>query len=227
MKYLSVGIFVFLIGNPLILFSQALSYDTINRSKIYVEKVAEFAADPVKKNDIVFLGNSITAGGDWKALLNLPTARNRGISGDITFGVLKRLDDVIRGKPSKIFILIGINDIARNIPDSLIVRNYKSIINRIQKGSKKTKIYFHTLLPVNSSFGKFKNHYGKEKHILMLNEEIRKLALEKNVTVIDLYSHFIDSEKSLRVELTNDGLHLTSSGYKIWIDLLDDCGYLK
>lgn len=208
------------------LFAQTVTYDSTYRPKIYAEKVAGFKADPVAKNDIVFLGNSITAGTDWGKLLNLPHAKNRGISGDITFGVLERLDEVIAGKPAKVFVLIGINDISRNIPDSLILRNYWNIVSRIRKGSKKTHIYFYTLLPVNSAFNKFKNHYGKDEHILRLNEEIRKFTA-KRVTVIDLYQHFIDNDKHLKAELTKDGLHLIPAGYQVWADVLKNGGYLK
>jgi lysophospholipase L1-like esterase len=156
----------------------------------------------------------------------LPQAKNRGISGDITFGVLERLQEVIDRKPRKVFVLIGINDISRNVPDSLILRNYKTIIERIRKGSKKTQIYFYTLLPVNASFEKFKNHYGKDEHILYLNDEIRKFTA-KNVTVIDLYPHFLDADKKLRAELTKDGLHLIPAGYEVWKQVLVNGGYLK
>jgi lysophospholipase L1-like esterase len=175
---------------------------------------------------LYFLGNSITAGTDWSKLLNLQQAINRGISGDITFGVLERLQDIIDGKPKKIFILIGINDISRNIPDSVIINNYKKMISRIRKGSKKTEIYFNTLLPVNASFEKFKNHYGKDDHILHINDEIRKMAAKK-VTIIDLYNQFTDKDKHLRAELTKDGLHLIPEGYKVWADFLNSTGYLK
>lgn len=206
--------------------AQTAKWDSTYRPGKYVELVQKFKAEPTSKKDIVFLGNSITAGTDWAKLLFLPQAKNRGISGDITYGVLERLQDVIDGKPAKIFILIGINDVSRNIPDSLILRNYKTIIERIRNGSKKTKIYFNTLLPVNSSFGKFKNHYGKDEHILYLNTEIKKLAA-KNVTIIDLYPVFLDSENHLRAELTKDGLHLIPEGYKVWADFLNQTGYLK
>jgi len=206
--------------------AQTVQWDSTYRPAKYVELVNKFKADPKSKKDIVFLGNSITAGTDWAKLLNLPQAKNRGISGDITFGVLERLQDVIDGKPSKIFILIGINDISRNIPDSIILRNYKMMISRIRKGSKKTQIYFNTLLPVNSAFEKFKNHYGKDEHILWLNDEIRKFT-SKNVTVIDLYPNFTDQDKHLRAELTKDGLHLIPEGYQVWADFLKKTGYLN
>lgn len=206
-------------------FAQVVKWDSTYRPGKYVELVAKFKADPKSKKDIIFLGNSITAGTDWAKLLDLPQAKNRGISGDITFGVLQRLQDVIDGKPAKIFILIGINDISRNIPDSVILRNYKTMIARIRKGSKKTKIYFNTLLPVNTAFEKFKKHYGKDQHILWLNDEIRKFEA-KNVTVIDLYPNFTDQDKHLRAELTKDGLHLIPAGYQVWADFLKKSGYL-
>ncbi|RZL30880.1 MAG: sialate O-acetylesterase [Pedobacter sp.] len=206
--------------------AQSVKWDSTYRPGKYVEIVNRFKADSKSKKDFVFLGNSITAGTDWAKLLDLPQAKNRGISGDITFGVLERLQDVIDGKPAKIFILIGINDISRNIPDSVILRNYKTMISRIRQGSKRTQVYFNTLLPVNSSFAKFKNHYGKDEHILWLNEEIKKLSA-KNVTIIDLYSNFTDQDKHLRAELTKDGLHLIPEGYKVWADLLKSTGYLN
>jgi len=206
--------------------AQTVQWDSTYRPGKYIELVKKFKDDPKSKKDIVFLGNSITAGTDWSKLLDLPQAKNRGISGDITFGVLDRLQDVIDGKPSKIFILIGINDISRNIPDSIILRNYKQMIARIRKGSKKTQIYFNTLLPVNSAFEKFKNHYGKDEHILYLNEEIRKFST-KHVTVVDLYPVFTDQDKHLRAELTKDGLHLIPAGYEVWSTFLKKSGYLN
>lgn len=206
--------------------AQDVKWDSTYRPGAYLKKVEAFTAEGITKKDFVFLGNSITAGTDWAKLLGLPNAKNRGISGDITFGVLERLDQVISGKPSKVFVLIGINDVSRNIPDSIILRNYKNIISRIKSGSKKTKIYFYTLLPVNSSFNKFKNHYGKDEHILWLNSEIRKLA-DKKVTIIDLYPDFLDSENHLKANLTHDGLHLKPEGYQVWAEVLKKGGYLK
>ena len=206
--------------------AQTVKWDSTYRPGKYVEQVAKFKSDPIVKDDYIFLGNSITAGTDWAKLLSLPQAKNRGISGDITFGVLERLQEVIDRQPAKVFILIGINDISRNIPDEVILGNYKKMVSRIRAGSKNTQIYFYTLLPVNASFEKFKNHYGKDEHILYLNDQIRKFTAKK-VKVIDLYPAFLDKENHLRAELTKDGLHLISEGYQVWKELLIKGGYLK
>jgi lysophospholipase L1-like esterase len=190
-------------------------------------KVEQFKSFPDSKTDIIFLGNSITAGTDWMELLGNTHARNRGISGDITFGVLERLDEVTQGKPAKVFVLIGINDISRNIPDSVIVNNYRRIIEGIKKASPATKIYFHTLLPVNNEFTQFKNHYNKDEHILYVNAELKKLAAQEKITLIDLYSHFLDANRKLDKQYTIDGLHLTAAGYKVWAEILKKGRYLE
>ena len=199
---------------------QNLTWDSTYRPAMYAYNVSLFESYANHPDDIIFLGNSITARTDWNELLQLPQARNRGISGDITFGILERLNDVIEGKPAKIFILVGINDISRNIPDSLIVKNYHHIIQRIQNESPGTKIYFQTLLPVNNDFTQFKNHYNKDTHILYVNNQIKKLGKLYGIEVIDLYPLFLNDQNKLDADLTEDGLHLNAAGYKVWAKIL-------
>lgn len=205
----------------------APKWDSTYRPANYQLKVGLFESFPNSGKDIIFLGNSITAGVDWSELLDEKYARNRGISGDITFGVLERLDEVIEGKPAKVFILIGINDISRNIPDSVIVDNYRKMITRIKQESPKTKIYFQTLLPVNNEFTQFKNHYNKDEHILYINAELKKLAKTYRINLINLYPHFQGKDGKLEKSFTQDGLHLTAEGYKRWAELLKNGKYLK
>lgn len=205
----------------------APKWDSTFRPNNYDLKAGLFKSFPNSKKDVIFLGNSITAGVDWNELLGMKNARNRGISGDITFGVLQRLDEVIEGKPAKVFLLIGINDISRNIPDSLIVENYRKIITRIREGSPKTKIYLQTLMPVNNTFTQFKNHYNKDEHIAFVNQSLKQLAQAHQVQLIDLNALFQDKEGKLRKEFTEDGLHLNAAGYAHWASILKNGNYLK
>jgi len=205
--------------------AQSTKWDSTYRPGLYEFKVQLYESYPHSKKDIVFLGNSITDRVDWNELLGMCNVHNRGISGDITFGVLQRLNEVIDGHPKKIFILIGINDISRNIPDSLIYKNYREIIERIKAGSSQTKIYFQTLLPVNNEFTEFKTHYNKDEHILWLNEKIKDLGKEYNIQIIDLHPHFLNNENKLDKKYTLDGLHLNAEGYQVWASILKK--YLK
>lgn len=218
---------LFLIFSGHLLWAQNSSWDSSYRPGAFQQKIAQFKSYANASSDIVFLGNSITAGTDWNELLQLPQARNRGISGDITFGVLERLDEVIEGHPAKVFILIGINDISRNIPDSIISQNHRKIVQRIKKGSPHTKIYLQTLLPVNNTFTKFPNHYNKDQHIKAVNDELKNIATQEHVLLVDLHPAFMDKEGKLNATLTEDGLHLNPKGYKVWADVLQKGKYLK
>lgn len=220
-------IFLFAVIAALQASGQTPKWDSTHRPGNFALKVDLFRSYPNAAKDIIFLGNSITAGVDWVELLGNPVVRNRGISGDITFGVLERLHEVTEGAPAKVFILIGINDISRNIPDSVIVDNYRRLIQRIKRESPKTRIYFQTLMPVNNTFTQFKNHYNKDEHILFVNESLKALAAAEKITLIDLYPHFLDSEKKLDKKYTIDGLHLNAEGYKVWAAVLKKGGYLE
>lgn len=200
--------------------AQVVQWDSTHRPGSFNNKVAQFESSKNSKKDIIFLGNSITAGTDWAELLGSSKARNRGISGDITFGILERLNEITEGQPEKVFILIGINDISRNIPDDIILGNYQRIIDNIQAGSPRTKIYFQTLMPTNNTFTKFKNHYNKDEHIAAVNAGLKQIAAEEKITLIDLHPHFQDSEGRLIKEYTHDGLHLNAKGYQAWAEVL-------
>jgi lysophospholipase L1-like esterase len=220
MKKLVLPFIFFFIFNSVQAQTQTLQWDSTVRPNNYAIKVEQFRSFPNSSTDIIFLGNSITAGTDWNELLGINNARNRGISGDITFGILERLDEITEGKPAKVFILIGINDIQRNIPDSVIVGNYKKMIQRIKSTSPATKIYFQTLLPVNNEFTQFKNHYNKDEHILDVNSQLKKIASEEQITLIDLHPHFLNDDKKLEKKYTMDGLHLNAAGYTLWASIL-------
>ncbi len=207
--------------------AQKAVWDSTFRPATFSIKREQFKTYKSSTRDIVFLGNSITANTDWQELLQSENVKNRGISGDITFGILERLKEITDTKPAKIFLLIGINDISRNIPDEQILTNYRKIVSGIRTESPNTKIYLHTLMPVNHTFEKFKNHYGKDEHILFVNEAIRNMADLKMIYVIDLYPHFLDENKRMKAELTHDGLHLTAAGYQVWAKLLLEGNYLK
>jgi lysophospholipase L1-like esterase len=202
------------------------SYDSSFRFYYYDQKLSMFEQMPTSKNCIVWLGDSITDGGEWSELFPQYKTMNRGISSDNTFGILYRLHEVIRRKPKKVFILIGINDIARNIPDEVILRNYRKIIDSLQLQTPATKIYVQSILPTNNKYTQFKNHQNKTEHILYINEALKKLCEERNIQYVNLYDTFLDTEQKLNPLYTNDGLHLTGEGYRRWKEVLLTQKYL-
>lgn len=189
-------------------------------STYYEQKRSIHEMTPSGTNDIIFLGNSITDIGEWTDFFQNNNVKNRGISGDITLGVLGRIDHILSGKPAKIFLIIGINDIANNNPDSIILHNYRMIIDKIQIQSPHTKLFIQSILPTNNTFTQFARHQNKTKHILYINKKLKELCKVKGLNYIDVFSSLADENNNLKTIYTNDGLHLMAEGYKQWIDLL-------
>ncbi len=197
----------------------AAGWDSTYRPGRWQQRVDNFKSYPDSKKDIIFLGNSITEYTEWNELLQNKHVKNRGISGDISFGVLERIGEVTEGKPKKVFILIGINDISRNIPDSILLNNFRRIIDSFAINSPSTKIYFNSILPVNNTFPP-RNHFGKDAHIAAVNNGLSALCRERNIIYIDAHQYFSDTENKLKKEFTYDGLHLNAAGYVAWANLL-------
>ena len=81
--------------------SLVIRYHTEWTENHYEERIKEFKEHPLSMGDIVFIGNSITEDGkNWGAKLDIDNAKNRGISGDVTDGVLLRLGELIKYKPT-------------------------------------------------------------------------------------------------------------------------------
>ena len=183
----------------------------------YKKLIEEFKKQPLDFGDIVFLGNSITAGGkDWSERLNEPNIKNRGIGGDVTEGVLARLDELIYFKPRTVFLLIGINDLWNLTPDNppaeYVGENILKIAQKIKAGSPKTKIYIQTILPN-------KRVVLREK-IKAVNQIIKTNQTESLYSLIDLYSVFVDNDGLLKNDLSIDETHLNEQGYDAWVKFI-------
>lgn len=188
-----------------------------NFSEHYYELKALFESTEDTQNEVIFLGNSITEGGEWKALFPHKNVVNRGISGDVTDGILFRLDEVTSSKPLKVFLLIGTNDLARGKDILYVVNGIHQIIERILQESNNTNIYLQSILPVNPNVGdKFSGHKANQNKIAETNEQLEILAETLNVKFINLHRALRNRQGQLKAKFTYDGLHLNEKGYLKW-----------
>lgn len=189
-------------------------------STYYHQRVSLFNSLPASAEEIIFLGNSITDGNEWSELFNDKRLKNHGISGDITAGIIHRIEDVAKRKPRKVFLLIGTNDLARNVEPDSIIKNILSVSTYLRKQSPSTRLYVQSILPVNDVYGKFQGHTSKAAKIISVNKTLKEKAAANHYTFIDLHAPFSDSQGKLKQELTNDGLHLNGNAYLLWKHIL-------
>ncbi|WP_443662079.1 GDSL-type esterase/lipase family protein [Clostridium sp.] len=185
-------------------------------SKYYIDKVKSF--NNIKKtNEILFVGDSLTDYCNWNILFSNINIENLGISGDHTGGVLNRTNSIYNLKPSKVFIMIGTNDLSSGINKETIVSNYVQIIKDIKKNSSKTEIFVQSILPINQEIIKSNGSVRNEKNedVVSLNGTLKEKATQLGVKYINLYDLFTKSNK-LNEIYTIDGIHLDRQGYSIW-----------
>lgn len=185
---------------------------TRNLAGVYNHRVNHLKNLPMQDSAIVMLGNSLTQSCEWSELLENPKIVNRGIAGDMTGGVLLRLDEITQYHPSKIFLMIGINDLSVHSIEK-ILKNYESIVEEILAKTPTTQLYLQSILPVSNQI---RNSGKSNADIVFLNEKIKQIAENRNITFIDLHAKFIDQEGNLMSDLTQDGIHLDAEGYSIW-----------
>ena len=189
----------------------------------YYKRFLQFMDEPaITSEDILMLGDSLTeGGGDWGKRFGKENVVNRGIVGDEVMGVYDRLHQILPGKPKKLFLLIGTNDVSHDLSTDSIVYLIDKTITRIQKESPETKLYLQSLLPINESFGRYKRMTNKTYQIPEINARLEVLAKEKKIEFINLFPLFTEKGTNvLRKELTSDGLHLKEEGYQIWVDAI-------
>ena len=188
-------------------------------NEFYYQRTTLFEELPIAETDIVFLGDSQTNGCEWHEMLGNPNVKNRGISSDVIQGFADRVQPIIDGRPAKLFILGGVNDISHDLTPDSIATAMRNLIVKVRRGTPATKVYLQSLLPIDNSFRRYKAMTGKESVIVETNKLLKKVAEETGATWIDLYSRMVDpATGNMRKGLTNDGLHLLGAGYAVWRD---------
>ena len=198
----------------------ALSAQQANQDPYYARRATLFDELPIGKKDIVMLGNSLTDGCEFNELMGNSHIKNRGIVGDIVQGMIDRIGPIIKGKPKKLFIMCGVNDISHGVTADSIARATERLIVMVQQGSPRTRIYLQSLLPFNNDVRQWKLLVGRDHVVVEANALLEQVALRHGVTWINLYPLFADDQGRLRADLTNDGLHLMGPGYLLWRDAL-------
>jgi len=189
------------------------------------ERKAFWGRRQADQGKIVFVGDSIIGG--WKLEKDFPgkPVANRGVGGDVSRGVLFRLqEDVLDLHPKALVLEIGSNDNSADgkLPD--YISNVNAIIDLAQKSNPDLPIILCAITPkgIPTSGPKAANpglaaFLGKVySQIPSWNEELVKIAsTHKNVYFVDLYTPLLLPDKSgIDVSLyAADQVHPTDPGH--------------
>lgn len=180
----------------------------------------------VVEPDILFIGDSIVEYYPLQELFGTSkTIVNRGIRGYQTGLLLENLDaHLYGGAVDKIVLLIGTNDIGKDVPVNESLNNLEAIIQSITRDYPLTEIKLLSILPVNEGEEYKQTVYIRtNEKIQKWNQAYRELASAyMQVEFVPVFDSLIDQEGQLKKEYTTDGLHLSVPGYHVLTKALKD-----
>ena len=176
--------------------------------------------------DMIFIGDSIVEYYPLQELLGTTkTIVNRGIRGYQTGLLLDNLDAHLYGDAvDQIVLLIGTNDIGKDIPMNDALDNLERVIQSIARNYPLSQIKLLSILPVNEG------EKYKQTVYIRTNEKIREwnqayealASAYMQVDFVSIYDSLTDSEGQLQSAYTTDGLHLSVAGYQALSEALKE-----
>ena len=181
-------------------------------------KYRELNQISVIEPDIIFIGDSIIEYYPLQELLGTSkTIVNRGIRGYQTGLLLDNLDSHLYGDAvDQIVLLIGTNDIGKDIPMSQALTNLESVIQTISRDYPLSQIKLVSILPVNEGEDFKQTVYIRtNEKIKAWNQAYQDLAsVYMQVEFVPVFENLLDQKGQLKSDFTTDGLHLSVSGYQ-------------
>ncbi len=175
----------------------------------------------VKQPNIVFAGDSITEYFPIHEMLKSDfPLYNRGVHGINSLQLLEHLNtQVLDLKPSKVVLLIGVNDLKTRQPEE-VRETIGTIVTSIHQKLPETQIILLSVFPMNESprFVRTPSHRNNDS-INRLNTLLSDLSGD-GVTYLNLHGALCDESGELPLNRTVDGLHLNVDGYRVVSEIL-------
>jgi acyl-CoA thioesterase-1 len=208
--------------SPVILLLVATTFFTFScNQKQETEKKVTSTADKKpekqKKKNILFYGNSLTAGYGLDEDESFPSliqnkidslnlnyrVINGGLSGETTASGLSRLDWFLEDRPEVFILELGGNDGLRGIPLAETRKNLNAIISSVSSRFPATKILLAGMqIPPNMG-----QEYAEE-----FRKMYAEIATKQEVEIIPFLLEGVAGNPDLNLP---DGIHPTSEGQKI------------
>lgn len=214
-KYASILLVVLFLISGLGFFTQK---NTVKASKNENIELKNNVEPEKKKEQYLFLGDSIFEQYNVVEFFKGYDVINSGVSGATTTQVLENLDTrVFKYNPTTIFLLIGTNDLSIEVKEEKVAENIKEIVEKIKEKLPDVKINILSIFPINNTNNeKIINKYFETKsneNINKTNDLIKEYCKENDIEYIDMTKVLKDDEENLRLSYTIEGLHITDLGY--------------
>jgi N-acetylglucosamine-6-sulfatase len=163
---------------------------------------------PDRPESIVFVGDSITAGGQWRDWFPEYEVGVEASPGDSTERLVDRLPSIIELQPNTLAIMIGATDFGQNRSVEYVVRGIEYFLAMVRQDVPGSRTLVQSILPRGHEFS---------DDIQDANRHLRQYAQNVHAQYLDLWAAMATDDGELKPEFTTDRLHLTVAGYEAWL----------
>ncbi|MEZ8509598.1 SGNH/GDSL hydrolase family protein [Vibrio splendidus] len=161
--------------------------------------------------DLVMFGDSITEWAPWADIFRDVSMVNRGLAGDTTTGMLRRIDTTLNVKPKLVCFMAGVNDLAQGYDVDHIYQNYIDMLKVWQEND--IRILVQSTLYVGSKL------QGLNPSVELLNTKISEYCAQQGIAFLDV-NYVLSPNQLLSNEYSCDDLHLNAKAYQVWAEVL-------
>lgn len=157
--------------------------------------------------DVVMLGDSLAARGPWNELFPATRILNEGIDGDTTLGVLNRINSIVHVRPRSVFLMIGVNDLTRDVPVAKVEERIRLIALTLRANGIVPTV--QSILHVSERESEI------NRKVNALNAALGGWCEAEGIVFVDLNGQ-LSSNDALLPKYSSDGLHLNAEAYAVW-----------
>ena len=180
-------------------------------------------------SDAVFIGNSLEQGfmlyagldaGDIYATQSITYSNIyfQKVVDDGEGGMLTLLEAMARKQYSKVFIMLGINEMSY-ATTSDFYESYAALVDDIRELEPSAEIYLQAITPVTAEESESSTTFTNPR-IREFNGIIRQIAKDKSAHYLDIFEAFADENGCLPTGSSFDGIHPYSQYYSRWLDYI-------
>lgn len=177
----------------------------------YRARLSHFDEFPIRRGEVVFLGDQLIHSGAWSEFFTGVSVRNRGIVGDRADALLLRLQHVVGKDPAAIVLHIGVNDVVNGADVPTALARIEQVLIALGGATAPDRLLVIGLPPLTPVFSRAIRDY---------NDQLRKLVLRYNNVYVDIYDPLVGRQGAIFRDYTIDGRVLSGRGYRVVAETL-------
>ncbi len=166
--------------------------------------------------DVLFYGDSITAGGNFGDYFPGLRVVNLGINGATIENLTEWVPDVSANHPARIFVMAGGNNLnAENV--ERCTELFRGLLDALREACPYAEIFVESMLPLDKAIAFSWN--CPNRVVRDYNGRLEALAGEYGLAYLDIYPAY-EYRGGLNSELTEDGIHLKDDAFGPWAEIV-------